>query len=91
MTSAHLRITGLVQGVGYRDWTIRKARELGLSGWVCNRRDGSVEAVIAGSSDAITTMIAACRSGPVSARVEEVDVADWTEPVGDGFDFLPTA
>ena len=90
MTGKHLRITGQVQGVGYRDWTMRKALDLQLDGWVRNRMDGSVEAVIAGTDAAVTAMIEACWKGPGMAEVEAVEVTDWTEPVPAGFDFLRT-
>lgn len=92
MTQAvHLRITGAVQGVGYRDWTMRQAYELDLRGWVRNRGDGSVEAVVTGDPDSVKTLITACRKGPPMARVETVEVTDWTQPLGDSFEFLPTA
>ena len=89
---ARLTITGRVQGVGYRDWAMKTGQRLGLSGWVRNRSDGSVEALIAGEETAVGTMIEACRRGPVLARVEAVDV----EPVDldilpEGFRQLPTA
>jgi acylphosphatase len=89
---ARLTITGRVQGVGYRDWTISMARRLGLTGWVRNRRDGAVEALIVGDEAAVGRMIEACRRGPPAARVDEIDV----DPVDldilpDGFTQLPTA
>jgi acylphosphatase len=89
---AHLTITGRVQGVGYRDWALATARRLGLTGWVRNRRDGAVEALIVGDDGAVGEMIEACQRGPSMARVEAVDV----EPVDldilpDGFTQLPTA
>lgn len=89
---ARLIITGRVQGVGYRDWAVTTGQRLGLSGWVRNRRDGSVEALIAGDETAVGTMIEACRRGPGMARVDAVDV----EPVDldilpAGFTQLPTA
>jgi acylphosphatase len=89
---ARLTITGRVQGVGYRDWAMKTGQRLGLSGWVRNRSDGSVEALIAGQETAVGTMVEACRRGPVLARVEAVDV----EPVDldilpEGFRQLPTA
>ena len=88
---ARLTITGRVQGVGYRDWAIGTARRLGLTGWVRNRRDGAVEALIVGEEDAVGKMIEACRRGPPAARVDEIDV----DPVDldilpDGFTQLPT-
>jgi acylphosphatase len=69
-------ISGVVQGVGYRAWVERQARSRGLAGWVRNRRDGSVEAVFRGDDASVDMMIAACRSGPSMAAVEEVTVTD---------------
>jgi acylphosphatase len=89
---ARLVITGRVQGVGYRDWTMTTARRLGLAGWVRNRTDGAVEALIVGEDNAVGAMIDACRRGPPLAQVDNVDV----EPVDldvlpQGFTQLPTA
>jgi acylphosphatase len=69
----HVLIRGTVQGVGFRYWTRRTATARGLQGWVRNRRDGSVEAVFAGPEQAVAGMIALCRGGPASARVDAVD------------------
>ncbi|SJZ35122.1 acylphosphatase [Enhydrobacter aerosaccus] len=80
---ARLTITGRVQGVGYRDWAIATGLRLGLSGWVRNRIDGSVEALIVGDDGAVGIMIEACRRGPTLALVEAIDV----EPVD--LDILP--
>jgi len=89
---ARLTITGRVQGVGYRDWAITTGQRLGLTGWVRNRRDGSVEALIVGDDADVGAMIEACRHGPAMARVDSIDV----EPVDldilpEGFTQLPTA
>jgi len=89
---ARLAITGRVQGVGYRDWAVAMGQRLGLSGWVRNRADGSVEALVIGDDEAVGRMIEACRRGPSLARVDAVDV----EPVDldvlpSGFTRLPTA
>jgi acylphosphatase len=83
-------IRGRVQGVGYRDWAERQAQSLGLSGYVRNRRDGSVELVVAGSADRIELMLNLCRQGPRLAQVQDVETADcsWT---GNRFEILPTA
>jgi acylphosphatase len=86
-----LRITGRVQGVGYRAWTLAHAARLGLRGWVRNRRDGSVEALVAGFDDAVERMIAACREGPFGARVAAIDVSDAEDDGSTGFDARPTA
>jgi acylphosphatase len=72
----HLIITGRVQGVGFRFYTERKARELGITGWVRNCRDGSVEAVIQGAPGSVEAMIAWARRGPSSAVVTEVRATD---------------
>ena len=77
-----LRITGVVQGVGYRQWMCAQADAMGVSGWVRNRRDGSVEAVIDGPPDALEALIERARRGPSAARVESVDVS---ETQGGGF------
>ena len=65
-------IKGRVQGVGYRAWVEHQARVQHLEGWVRNRRDGSVEALFAGPADVVADMIALCRQGPSSARVDAV-------------------
>lgn len=83
--TVHLVITGRVQGVGFRYWCVRQAGHLGLVGWVRNRRDGSVEAVAHGPSDAVAQLIDACRSGPAGASVSGVLVSDAdTDEVGNG-------
>jgi acylphosphatase len=66
-------IQGRVQGVGFRAWTEATASEQGVEGWVCNRRDGSVEAVFAGAEEMVMSMIELCREGPFGARVDAVD------------------
>src|SRR5580692_415471 len=89
---ARLIITGRVQGVGYRDWAVATGRRLRLAGWVRNRGDGAVEALVVGDETAVGEMIEACRRGPALARVDGIDV----EPVDldimpEGFTLLPTA
>jgi acylphosphatase len=73
----HLRITGRVQGVGFRHYLTRAARQLGLSGWVRNRSDGSVEAVVCGSEEAVQQLLAWSRRGPSAAFVERVESRPW--------------
>ncbi|MDB5618346.1 acylphosphatase [Tardiphaga sp.] len=95
-TIRHVTIRGRVQGVGYRAWVEHTAMSLGLDGWVRNRRDGSVEAVLAGQVDIVEQMIAHCRRGPVSARVESVDASEAGADLlklrvaGENFSMLPT-
>lgn len=84
-----LNITGRVQGVGFRFYMERKARELGVTGWVRNRRDGAVEAVVQGTTGAVESMIAWARRGPPSAIVAEVRVSDASGDYA-GFETRPT-
>jgi acylphosphatase len=72
----HIRITGRVQGVFYRAWAQGNARELGISGWVRNCPDGSLEAHVDGEEDSVARMIERMRHGPSDARVEEVTVEE---------------
>ena len=90
MRAARLHITGRVQGVGYRAWTLQMASRLGLRGWVRNRRDGSVEALIIGDEDAVDRMIEACREGPYAARVADVAISDVADDGSVGFAPKPT-
>lgn len=85
-----LKITGQVQGVGYRIWATRVAAGLGLRGWVRNRSDGSVEALATGAPDAVGALIEACRRGPFGARVAAVTVSDAEDDGSRGFTALPT-
>ena len=66
-------IRGRVQGIGFRAWTEVTALELGVEGWVRNCRDGSVEALFAGSEEVVLTMVELCRNGPPGAHVETID------------------
>ena len=95
-TIRHVTIRGRVQGVGYRYFVEHEAVSRDLEGWVRNRRDGSVEAVFAGPAEAVTAVIAACRRGPSSARVDALqdeagnpDLLDLRE-AGERFSALPT-
>ena len=77
----HLTIHGRVQGVFYRDWTVKTARELGLAGWVRNCSDGSAEAVVQGEEEPVERFIALANDGPPAAHVERVDVEQMeTDP-----------
>jgi acylphosphatase len=69
----HVIIRGRVQGVGYRAWVEHAALRQGLEGWVRNRRDGAVEAVFAGTAEAVDAMVEACHRGPPAARVSAIE------------------
>ena len=84
-------VSGRVQGVWYRGWTVDEARSRGLDGWVRNRRDGSVEAVFQGAPALVAEMIAACRGGPSMARVVAVETHPNNDPIAPGFVQLPSA
>ncbi|KAK7345525.1 hypothetical protein VNO77_16129 [Canavalia gladiata] len=83
-------IKGRVQGVWYRNWTIENATQLGLKGWVRNRKDGSVEAVFSGSVDAVQEMEQRCRRGPPDAAVTGIQVFPCDDDPGTGFHRKPT-
>ena len=91
MNAKRLIISGRVQGVGFRDWMVRQAEALGVSGWVRNRLDGSVEALVAGDTAAVEELLRLCRRGPRMARVVtiEEDMAD--PPDYYGFRQVPSA
>jgi acylphosphatase len=85
MAALKVRIKGRVQGVGYRYWVVRQAGLIGIDGWVRNRRDGSVEAVLSGASDAMRQMVESCREGPPMARVTGIRETPHDGPVEAGF------
>lgn len=89
--TVRLLVTGRVQGVGYRAWTHHQAELRGLRGWVRNRADGAVEAVISGERRAVELMIEVCREGPGMARVDRVVVEEGAFEVGQGFEVRATA
>ena len=76
LVGRHVRVSGSVQGVFYRAWAQAEARELGISGWIRNCPDGSVEAHLAGEEEDVARMIERMRRGPSNARVQEVTVED---------------
>lgn len=85
-----LAITGTVQGVGYRWWFEGQARRYGLDGWVRNRRDGSVEALISGPAAAVEAVIRRAHDGPPAARVRAVQRSPAAAPEAPGFRRKPT-
>ena len=85
----HLLISGRVQGVGFRYAVAEEAQRLGVTGWVRNRGDGTVEAVVDGPTDAVDAFVAWARRGPPAARVTGVQISDSTETF-ERFDLRPT-
>ncbi len=72
MQTVHVQITGRVQGVGYRAWTVDHATQVGLTGWVRNRSDGSVEVVLQGNTDVIAAFLVKCKEGPRFSKVYSI-------------------
>jgi acylphosphatase len=85
-----LRITGRVQGVGYRDWAMRQAMALDLAGWVRNRADGSVEALVSGRAEDVELFVTRAREGPRLAHVDDVLSEPDEAPTDEDFRCLPT-
>ncbi len=92
----HITVRGKVQGVGYRAWLAGEALVCGLAGWVRNRKDGTVEAVLSGSDDEVAELIAKCQHGPGMARVTGIDDEPASDDMlnlrmlGERFSVLPT-
>ena len=87
--TCHLRIRGRVQGVGFRAYVQYKAKSHDIAGWVRNRSDGSVEAVLHGAPDAVQAVIDAAHRGPRNARVTDVQLSD-AQGDYEGFELRPT-
>lgn len=85
-----LIVHGRVQGVWYRGWAADQAEELGLDGWVRNRRDGTVEVLVSGADDAVAELIARCNRGPPAAQVERIEEQETDETPAPGFAQRPT-
>ena len=89
-TSArHLEFHGRVQGVGFRHFIMHTALDLRITGWVRNRADGRVEAVVCGTPDAVHTMLERVRHGPAYAAVTKFEVTDVHETF-ERFEMRPT-
>ncbi|WP_368669471.1 acylphosphatase [Roseibium sp. RKSG952] len=88
--AVHILIIGRVQGVGFRQWLDTRAKAEGLSGWVRNRKDGSVEAVLSGGADAVHSVMELARDGPSLASVREVKILAEVETLGGSFQILST-
>jgi acylphosphatase len=90
MRAVRLRISGRVQGVGYRAWAMHIAARLGVRGWVRNRADGTVETLVIGDKPAVAAMIDACRKGPHAASVGNVAVREADDDGSKDFTARPT-
>ena len=89
-TAFIVTVAGRVQGVGFRAFVTREATALKLDGWVRNRRDGGVEILAIGASDAIHRLVASCRKGPRLAEIIGVTVRDAADDGSTGFTQRPT-
>jgi acylphosphatase len=89
--TVHVCIRGRVQGVGYRAWAEATAKAMGLTGWVRNRRDSSVELVLHGPRERVDEMFLKCKHGPSAARVTEVEMLGEDAGAHETFEVLPTA
>ena len=78
----HLVVSGIVQGVAFRAYTVDEARRLGIAGWVRNLADGRVEVEAEGARRALEALVAFCRRGPPAAQVDDVE-ATWSAFAGD--------
>ena len=89
-THLRLRIEGAVQAVGYRNFVITEATRLGVDGWIRNRSDGTVEALVSGPNAAVETLVGLCMRGPPGARVGNVEMHKAEPPAEKGFHGRPT-
>ena len=85
ITSLRVHVHGFVQGVGFRDYLLMAAQHHKLDGWVRNRSDGTVEALVSGTTKAVEGFVAAAMKGPPGARVENVDLHNSEPPAEKGF------
>jgi acylphosphatase len=90
MKAKRLVIAGRVQGVSYREWMTHQAQRLRIAGWVRNRPDGTVEALIAGDGDAVEELARLCRRGPRAAVVASITEELAEPPEQPGFRALPS-
>jgi len=90
ITSLIVRVEGFVQGIGFRDFLVMAAQREKLDGWVRNRADGSVEALVSGPTLAVENFVGAATKGPRGARVSAVDLTNSTPPPEKGFRRMPT-
>ena len=90
LTTLRLVIDGAVQAVGYRYFAMEEARKLGLSGWVRNRSNGTVEALVSGATKAVEAFVGACMRGPPGSNVKNVELHKAEPPTEPGFHRRPS-
>jgi acylphosphatase len=90
LTSLRLRVEGFVQAVGYRNFAIGEATNLGLDGWIRNRGDGTVEILVSGTTKAVEAFVAAAMRGPEGSRVKNVELHNAEPPAEKGFQRRPS-
>ena len=90
LTHLRLRIEGKVQDIGYRDYVIVEARRLGIDGWIRNRADGTVEALVSGANKVVETLVGLCMKGSPGAKVHNVEMHKAEAPPEKGFHRRPT-
>ena len=90
LTHLRLRIEGFVQAVGYRNFVIAEATRLGVDGWIRNRTDGTVEALLSGPNSVVETLVGLCMRGPPGSRVSNVEMHKAEAPPEKGFRRRPS-
>lgn len=85
ITSLRVHVHGFVQGIGFRDFLMTAAQQQKLDGWVRNRSDGSVEALVSGRTKAVETFVSFATKGPAGAKVSAVDLHNSEPPAEKGF------
>jgi acylphosphatase len=89
-THLRLRIEGFVQAVGYRNFVIGEAARLGIDGWIRNRSDGTVEALVSGPNAAVETLVGFCMKGPPGSTIKNVELHKAEAPAEKGFKRRPS-
>jgi acylphosphatase len=90
ITSLRLRIEGFVQAVGFRQYCIEEAGKLALDGWIRNRSDGTVEALVSGPTPAVETFVALAMRGPTGSKIKNVELHNTEPPTEKGFHRRPS-
>ena len=90
LTSLRMVIEGFVQAVGYRHFAIEEARKLGVNGWIRNRSNGTVEALVSGTTQAVEAFVGACMRGPPGSTIKNIDLHKAEPPTERGFHQRPS-